>query len=81
LNDNKLPGSELKNLVKYKELRVLKFAGNLLKEFSDLESLVRHYSEDAEELSITIERTRALAKYRFNRKPNHFERELQGETI
>lgn len=41
LNDNKLPGSELKNLAKYANLKTLKFAGNLVKEFSDLEALVR----------------------------------------
>lgn len=40
LNDNKMPGSELKNLTKYKQLRTLKFAGNLLKDFADVEALV-----------------------------------------
>ncbi|CDW79466.1 u2 snrnp-specific a protein [Stylonychia lemnae] len=39
LNDNKLPGSELKNLSKYTQLRTLKFAGNLIKDFNDLDSL------------------------------------------
>lgn len=39
LNDNKLHGSELKNLAKYNQLTTLKFAGNLIKDFADLESL------------------------------------------
>jgi hypothetical protein len=66
LNDNKLPGAELKNLVKYKELRTLKFAGNLLKEFADLESLVRHYFRDAVILSMTIERASKPTEPRFD---------------
>lgn len=37
--DNKLPGSELKHLLKYPQLRVIKFGANLLKEFADLEVL------------------------------------------
>jgi len=44
LNENKLSGAELKNLTKYEQLRTLKFAGNVVKEFSDLEVLVRSYS-------------------------------------
>ena len=48
LNDNKLSGAELKNLTKYEQLCVLKFAGNQVKDFDDLEPLVRH---------------RAMAKY------------------
>lgn len=42
MNDNKLAGAELKNLIKYKELRVIKFGANNVKDFSDLEPLVKH---------------------------------------
>lgn len=40
LNDNKLHGSELKNLTKYENLRTLKFAGNLIKDLAELDALV-----------------------------------------
>lgn len=39
LNDNKLAGSELKNLAKYGSITTLKFANNLIKEMSDLNAL------------------------------------------
>ena len=39
LNDNKLPGSELKNLTKYQQLRTLKFANNLICDFTEIEAL------------------------------------------
>lgn len=38
--DNKLSGAELKNLLKYDQLRIIKFGANLIKDFADLESLV-----------------------------------------
>lgn len=41
--DNKLTGSDLAALTKYAELRTIKFAGNLVKDFSDLEPLVRKF--------------------------------------
>jgi acidic leucine-rich nuclear phosphoprotein 32 family member A/C/D len=37
--DNKLPGSELKHLLKYPQLKVIKFGANLLKDYADLEVL------------------------------------------
>ena len=39
MTDNHMSGAELKYLVKYEQLRILKFGANLLKDFSDLESL------------------------------------------
>jgi hypothetical protein len=38
-----MPGTELKTLSKYDNLRTLKFGGNLCKDYSELESLVSHY--------------------------------------
>lgn len=40
LTDNKLPGSELKNLAKYPELGTIKFGANLVKDFDELKVLV-----------------------------------------
>lgn len=40
LNDNKLNGAELKHLAKYKQLMVLKYANNLVKDYADVEALV-----------------------------------------
>ena len=40
MTDNKLSGAELKNLVKYNQLRVIKFGANLIKDFADLDVLV-----------------------------------------
>ena len=37
-------GAELKNLTKYKELRTLKFANNLVKELIDLTPLVHYHT-------------------------------------
>lgn len=37
--DNKLPGSELKHLLKFPQLKVIKFGANLLKDYADLEVL------------------------------------------
>ena len=34
--DNKLASSELKHLLKYPQLKVIKYGGNLVKDFSDL---------------------------------------------
>jgi hypothetical protein len=45
--DNKLPGSELKNLLKYKQLKSIKFAANNVKEFGDIEVL-----KELEEITI-----------------------------
>ena len=33
-------GAELKNLTKYPDLRVLKFAGNLVKDIAEIEAIV-----------------------------------------
>lgn len=40
MNDNKLSGSELKNLLKYEKLKTIKLAKNLIKDISDIEVLV-----------------------------------------
>jgi hypothetical protein len=40
LADNKLSGAELKQLLKYPELRVIKFGANNVKELSEIEVLV-----------------------------------------
>lgn len=45
--DNKLPGSELKNLLKYKQLKSIKFAANNVKDFGDIEVL-----KELEEIAI-----------------------------
>ena len=39
LNDNRLGGAELKHLLQYENLKTIKFAGNQVKDFSDLEVL------------------------------------------
>ena len=44
LNDNNLEGNQLKNITKYKNLKTLKFAKNQVKEYKELECLVRIYS-------------------------------------
>jgi hypothetical protein len=39
--DNKLTGGELKNLLKYAELRVIKFGANNVKDIDEIRVLVR----------------------------------------
>ena len=40
LNENNLDGKELKIFTKYKNLKTLKFAGNEVQDFKELECLV-----------------------------------------
>lgn len=70
LNDNKLAGSELKNLTKYKQLRTLKFAGNLVKEFSDIETIVR-LTQIREIIILCIEISKRACEPWFDIKSHH----------
>ncbi len=44
--DNRLAGSELKNLLKFPELKVIKFGANLVKELYEIRVLVSHTFPD-----------------------------------
>lgn len=44
--DNRLAGSELKNLLKFPELKVIKFGANLVKELDEIRVLVSNTFPD-----------------------------------